>query len=138
MAQEWICSDEEETANIARNIADNLEYPCIILLEGDLGAGKTAFCRAFIRYMVNDGDLNVPSPTYTFVQTYHDEQIWHFDLYRMDNPQDIYDLGWEEALSAKLCLIEWPIRLGDLKPQTARTIIIEALPNESRRITLTP
>lgn len=138
MTQEWICTNEDETAKIAHEIASSIRFPSIILLNGDLGAGKTAFSRAFIRHLMNDLDLTVPSPTYTLVQVYDDETIWHFDLYRMNAPDEIYDLGWEEALQAKLCLIEWPDRLGSLKPKNAINITIDVLQDDVRRITLTP
>jgi len=138
MAQEWICNNEEETANAAQEIAAILPYPCIVCLTGQLGAGKTAFSRALIRHLTNEPDLSVPSPTYTLVQMYDDENIWHFDLYRLDDANDIYDLGWEEALTAKICLIEWPIRLKSLKPKKTVDISIDVLPNEARRIRINP
>lgn len=136
MTQEWICTNEEETAKAAHEIASLLTFPSIVFLNGDLGAGKTAFSRALIQRLMNDPDLIVPSPTYTLVQMYDDETIWHFDLYRMNAPEDIYDLGWEEALHAKLCLIEWPCRLGSLKPKKYTDITIDVLQDDVRRITL--
>lgn len=135
--EEWICKTEEDTARVAAEIADHhLIYPVILCLEGDLGAGKSAFSRAIIRHLLDDPEMNVPSPTYTLVQTYDDDNIWHFDLYRMEDPQDIYDIGWEEALQARLCLIEWPSRLGTLRPRQSMTIVIDVLSDESRRISL--
>lgn len=135
---EWICKTEDDTAHVAAEIADHhVHYPAIICLEGNLGAGKSAFSRAFIRHLLNDPAMNVPSPTYTLVQTYDNDNIWHFDLYRMDNPNDIYDIGWEEALQARLCLIEWPDRLGSLRPANTVTLTIDVLPDNMRRITLT-
>ncbi len=134
----WISNNEEETAIIAKQIAADLLFPCVLCLYGDLGAGKTAFSRALIRHLCVDEDINVPSPTYTFVQTYDDDAIWHFDLYRMDRPDQLYDLGWEEALAAKLCIIEWPERLGSLKPQKTVDMLIELLPDGTRAFTLKP
>lgn len=137
MQKNWTSNTENDTTNIAIEIANTLAYPSIICLYGDLGAGKTAFSRAFIRHVTNNADENVPSPTYTFVQTYDDDQIWHFDLYRLDTPDQLYDIGWEDALSSKLCLIEWPERLGHLKPQNTVDISIDLLPDGTRSITLT-
>jgi len=135
MQQEWTCHTEIETAQAAVEIATLLPTPAIVLLDGDLGAGKTAFCRALLRHKMGDDTLSVPSPTYTIVQTYGDhDEIWHFDLYRIENPDDIYDLGWEDAMQADLCLIEWPTRLGRLKPKKTVDISIEVLPDEARRI----
>ena len=136
MPQKWISHSEDETAKIAVEMIGIIQTPCVLCLEGDLGAGKTAFSRAFIRHVVGNDDEVVPSPTYTFVQTYDDDLIWHFDLYRMENPNQLYDIGWEEALSADYCLIEWPSRLGALKPKNSVDILIEALPDGSRRFSL--
>lgn len=136
MTQEWICNNEDETGKAARAIADMVQYPCVICLHGDLGAGKTSFSRAMIRHILGDADMVVPSPTYTIVQTYDDDALWHFDLYRLDDPEQLYDVGWEEALNAKLCLIEWPDRMGGLKPQKTVDITIETLQDGARRITL--
>ena len=136
MTQEWICKTEAETAKIAAKIAENLEYPTVICLYGNLGAGKTSFSRAFIRHMLKNPNETVPSPTYTFVQTYADDDIWHFDLYRLETEYQLYDIGWEEALTSKLCLIEWPERLGSMKPQNSVDITLSTLENGARRITL--
>ncbi len=136
MTQIWTCHTEDETAHCAQEIASILPLPSIICLDGDMGAGKTAFSRAFIRHILNAPNETVPSPTYTLVQTYDDDQIWHFDLYRLQSPNQLYDIGWEEALSAKLCLIEWPSRLGTLKPNNSVDISIEVLPDGARKITL--
>ncbi len=134
MKQDWICKNEEETARAAEELADNLVYPAIICLHGNMGAGKTAFSRAFIRTILDEPELVVPSPTFTFLQTYDDEAIWHFDLYRLEETNDLYELGWEEALTAKLCLIEWPERLGALKPERGINITITVLENDARHI----
>ncbi len=136
MTQEWICKTEDETAQIAARIADNTTYPAVLCLHGDLGAGKTAFCRAFIRHILQNPIETVPSPTYTLVQTYDDDQIWHFDLYRLEHAHELYDIGWEEALTSRLCLIEWPERLGHLKPQNSVDITLSTLENGARRITV--
>ncbi len=136
MTQQWISNNEAETKKIAANIARDMDYPCIICLYGDLGAGKTAFSRAFIRKVLNDSNLIIPSPTYTIVQTYDDDAIWHFDLYRLDDPDQLYDIGWEDAVVSKLCLIEWPDRLGRLKPKKTVDITIDVLQGDARRITI--
>jgi len=132
----WISHSEIETSDIAKEILDRLSKPAIICLNGDLGAGKTAFSRAFIRCLLNDEGMVVPSPTYTLVQTYDDDRIWHFDLYRMESPDQLYDIGWEEALIADYCLIEWPERLGSLKPKNTVDITIKTLPDGARAFTL--
>lgn len=134
--QEWICKNEDETVICAKEIAKSINYPSVLCLHGNLGAGKTSFSRAFIRELINNPDEIIPSPTYNIVQTYDDEQIWHFDLYRLNHPDELYDIGWEEAITSKLCLIEWPDRLGSLKPANAINITIDILENETRKIIL--
>jgi tRNA threonylcarbamoyladenosine biosynthesis protein TsaE len=108
-----------------------------ILLEGPLGAGKTAFARAFLRAAANDPALDVPSPSYTLVQSYDTPRFraHHFDLWRLEGPADLVELGWDEA-RADLVLVEWPDRLGPLRPDDALTIRLDPGPGERRRATL--
>ncbi len=89
----------------------------IIALAGDLGAGKTTFARFFIRRLGGD-DIEVPSPTFNLVLAYDTPAgtIWHFDLYRLEAPEEAYELGIEEAFADGISLIEWPDRLGSLLP----------------------
>lgn len=115
----WTCTSEAETQACAAEIAADLQPGNIILLGGDLGAGKTTFARALIRHMAGDAELHVPSPTYTLVQTYDTPRgpIWHFDLYRLKDPDEIFELGWDDALTGGILLIEWPDKLGPYKPK---------------------
>ena len=87
----------------------------ILLLEGRIGAGKSFFARSLIQ-SVQDIPEEVPSPTFTLVQTYDSQigEIWHADLYRLTSHQDTVELGLEEAFETSISLIEWPDRLGDL------------------------
>lgn len=107
----------------------------IIALKGDLGAGKTAFARAFIRAR-SSPDEEVPSPTFTLVQIYEtpDAAIWHFDLYRVTAPDEAWELGIEEAFASGISLIEWPERLGALLPGHRLEITLEfAYRSDGRR-----
>ncbi|MDD3020872.1 MAG: tRNA (adenosine(37)-N6)-threonylcarbamoyltransferase complex ATPase subunit type 1 TsaE [Alphaproteobacteria bacterium] len=106
-------ASEDDTIRIATDFARNLTRGDVVLLDGDLGAGKSVFARAVIRSLVQDSELDVPSPTFTLVQTYDSKagEIYHFDLYRLKDPEEIFELGWEEALSG-IVLVEWPERLG--------------------------
>ncbi len=108
--------DETATAALAARIATVAIPADVIALKGDLGTGKTAFARAFIRACGNQDE--VPSPTFTLVQVYDagPTEIWHFDLYRIRSPEEAWELGIEDAFIAGISLIEWPERLGRLLP----------------------
>lgn len=112
--------DEAATAALAGRVAPLLRAGDTILLEGDIGAGKTAFARALIRARLGREE-DVPSPTFTLVQTYDDPEaeIWHCDLYRLTNPDEILELGLDAAFEDGICLIEWPDRLGTAAPTGA-------------------
>ncbi len=104
--------DETATAELGRRLADASRPGDVIALEGDLGAGKTTLARALIRRLAG-ADIDVPSPTFTLIQTYDTPRlaVWHFDLYRLERPDEARELGLEEAADG-LCLVEWPDRLG--------------------------
>lgn len=118
---------EEATRAIAAEIAMILRAGDAILLSGEIGAGKSFLCRAILRHVFGE-DLEVPSPTFTLVQTYESEtaEYWHCDLYRLSQPDEAIELGLDEAFETAICLIEWPDRLGDLKPEKALSIHMSA------------
>jgi tRNA threonylcarbamoyladenosine biosynthesis protein TsaE len=109
--------DEGATATLAARLAAMARPADVIALKGELGTGKTAFARAFIRACGNQDE--VPSPTFTLVQVYDvgSTEIWHFDLYRLRTPEDSWELGIEDAFVSGISLIEWPERLGSLLPE---------------------
>ncbi len=111
----------------------------VILLDGPLGAGKSAFARAFIRAAAGDPALEVPSPTFTLVQTYGTPRfpVYHYDLWRLDGPEALAELGWSDAADG-VALVEWPDRLGPLRPQDALAVALSPVPAEeaARRVVL--
>lgn len=110
-----------------------------VLLEGPLGAGKSALARAAIR--ARTGATEVPSPTYTLVQTYDgaDAVLWHADLYRLAGPDEAVELGLDEAFETAIALVEWPDRLGSLRPPRALTATLAFdTAREGRWLTLSP
>jgi len=115
---------EADTAALAESLAPRLAPGDAILLSGPVGAGKSAFARALIRARLQDPYAEVPSPTFTLVQTYEDENgtLWHADLYRLSHPDEVVELGLLTALAEAICLIEWPDRLGPLTPASALRI----------------
>jgi tRNA threonylcarbamoyladenosine biosynthesis protein TsaE len=117
--------DETATAALAARIAAVAAPSDIIALKGDLGTGKTAFARAFIRACGNRDE--VPSPTFTLVQVYDagPMAVWHFDLYRIRAPEEAWELGIEDAFITGISLIEWPERLGPLLPDRRLELVFE-------------
>lgn len=113
-------ADELATTELATRMAPLLKIGDCILLQGAIGAGKTAFARALIRARLGRQE-DVPSPTFTLVQTYDDPKgdIWHCDLYRLTHPDEALELGLIDALDSAICLIEWPDRLGSDQPKNA-------------------
>jgi tRNA threonylcarbamoyladenosine biosynthesis protein TsaE len=108
--------DENATASLAARLAAITEAGDVIALSGEVGAGKTTFARAFIR--ARGGGEAVPSPTFTLVQIYDlpGGAVWHFDLYRLQHSEQVWELGIEDALREGISLIEWPERVTELLP----------------------
>lgn len=106
-----------ETEQIAAQLAAHVRVGDVIALQGNLGVGKSVFARAFIRGLCG-WDEEVPSPTFTLVQIYEAEigEIYHFDLYRLERPEDSFELGIDEAFGEGISLIEWPAKLGPYLP----------------------
>lgn len=129
----------EETAQFARALGDVLAQGDVVLLSGDVGAGKTHFCRSLIRSLLTTPE-DIPSPTFTLVQTYETTRgdIWHSDLYRLTSVNEVEELGLLEAFDTAICLVEWPDRLGSLTPQRALAVHLDHLTDaEARQMTLT-
>ena len=112
--------DLAATEALAARLARRLAPGRAVLLSGPLGAGKSAFARALIRAAAGDAALDVPSPSYTLVQSYATGRgtIHHFDLWRLAGPEDLAELGWDQAL-ADIVVVEWPERLGGWRPAGA-------------------
>jgi tRNA threonylcarbamoyl adenosine modification protein YjeE len=110
--------DEEATIRLMRDIAALIEPGDLITLSGDLGAGKTTFARALIRYLADDETIEVPSPTFTLVQAYDLPRftLVHADLYRLSSPAELAELGIEDVAGRGVTLIEWPDRAAGLLP----------------------
>ncbi len=142
-------ADEAATQALARRLATVAKSGEQLALKGDLGSGKTVFARAFIRTLCGD-DTEVPSPTFTLVQTYEaaqDQALFHFDLYRLEFPDEALELDIDDAFGDGISLIEWPERLGHLLPENhleialgygktdkQRTCVISATDNWAQRI----
>ncbi|WP_210163136.1 tRNA (adenosine(37)-N6)-threonylcarbamoyltransferase complex ATPase subunit type 1 TsaE [Salinarimonas rosea] len=109
---EVLLDDEQATRDMARFIADELKPGDVVTLSGGLGAGKTTLARAIVRALAGDPALEVPSPTFTLMQTYEARKapVVHADFYRLSSSDELVELGWEEATESAIALVEWPDR----------------------------
>ena len=128
--------DLAATQALAASIAGMLRPGDALLLEGPLGAGKTEFARALLRAATGNPALEVPSPTFTLVQSYPTPAgtVHHYDLWRLDGPAALAELGWDDA-RADIVLVEWPDRLGPLTPEGGLRVRLEIL-GDARRVSL--
>ncbi|MHA1539851.1 MAG: tRNA (adenosine(37)-N6)-threonylcarbamoyltransferase complex ATPase subunit type 1 TsaE [Alphaproteobacteria bacterium] len=124
---------EEALKSLAEDLAKTAQKGDVFLLEGQLGAGKTSFARAFLQARGETG--TIPSPTFPLVQIYDlpTGAVWHFDLYRLDKPEDAFELGIEEAFGSAISLIEWGARLGGNVPENATVVEITFSDDENKR-----
>ncbi|MGE4219871.1 MAG: tRNA (adenosine(37)-N6)-threonylcarbamoyltransferase complex ATPase subunit type 1 TsaE [Alphaproteobacteria bacterium] len=135
--------NEDATCAFAQVLAGHLRPGDVIGLSGPLGIGKSVLARAVVRAL-DDRAGDVPSPTFTLVQLYEVRQgpaagtpVFHFDLYRLERPDDAWELGIEEAFADGISLVEWPERLGPLLPETALSAVLSpGHGTDSRRIAL--
>ena len=131
----FLSRSPEDTSRLANMLVAHLKPGCVVLLEGDIGSGKTHFARSLIHSLLEEPE-DVPSPTFTLVQTYQapEFEIWHTDLYRLSHPDEVFELGLIDAFETAVCLVEWPDRLSDLRPATALSLVFSAGENETDRI----
>ena len=130
---------EADTMALGARLAGLARAGDAILLSGPLGAGKSTLARAFLRAASGQPELVVPSPSYTLVQAYPvsgETTAWHFDLWRLDGPESLTELGWEEARQG-IVLVEWPERLGEVTPPDALHVTLALAGETARQATLT-
>ena len=120
-----ITNSEIETKNLARDIASKMDKNTVIVLSGELGAGKTKFVEGFLSYYGLENEIS--SPTFTIVNEYKNSQItiFHFDVYRLSDIDEFYAIGGEEYFSKGICIIEWGEIIEDAIPSNAIRINIE-------------
>lgn len=130
-----ILPDEEATCRLAQDIAAAILPGDLIALDGDLGAGKTAFCRALIHNLAGDDELEVPSPTFALLQPYALRiPVQHFDLYRLADPEELEEIGFFDELDTALTLIEWPSRAGELLPDSHMVLSMDIQDGDARLV----
>ena len=129
--------DEAATERLGASLAGRLKPRDVVALQGGLGVGKTTLARAILRAASGDPALIVPSPTFTLVEVYDTPVgvFWHFDLYRLEEPEQVFELGWEEARADGVALVEWAERLRTLLPRERLTVTL-AMEGDGRRADL--
>ena len=117
--------NSEETMNFAFNLASKLNVGDVVVLSGELGAGKTKFTEGFLKYFGLDNEIS--SPTFSIVNEYKkdDLNIYHFDVYRLEDVDEFYAIGGEEYFSSGICIIEWGEIIEDALPQNCIRINFE-------------
>ena len=124
----------KETEALAKKIASLCKAGDVIFLEGTLGAGKTTFSQFFIKHLT--GEKDIVSPTFNLVKVYDNNNlpIYHFDLYRLNNQDELYEIGIEDALEYGVSLIEWPDLARDFVENNYLDIKISHGTNENERV----
>lgn len=136
--EQWL-PDDAATAEFGASLARTLRGGDIVVLEGDLGAGKTALARAVIRSLAGDPALDVPSPTFALVQPYETDRgpVLHADLYRLGDPREVDELGLLDNPDA-IVLVEWADRAPDLVAAASVRVALAIPPGGAGRlVTLT-
>lgn len=136
--REFYLDDIAASRRLAGQFSTLLNVGDIITFEGNLGAGKTEFCRAIIHALGFNED--VPSPTFSLLQTYEppldDEEapaVWHLDLYRLERPEDVFELGVEDGFDTAITMIEWPDRMGRYLPDEHLKVSLSMTKKEGAR-----
>lgn len=130
--------DQSATEALAVRLAELAQAGDVLALHGEMGLGKSVFARAFLRALAQDPALDVPSPTFSLVQTYDTSKgaVAHFDLWRLDGPDSLFELGWDE-LQDGILLVEWPERAeGELPDHALHLTLTPGVEEEARIVTI--
>lgn len=131
----FIAKNEEDTKEFARKLASKLKPKDVVVLTGELGSGKTKFVEGFLSYYGLENEIS--SPTFTIVNEYNkdDINIYHFDVYRLEDSSEFYEIGGEEYFESGICLIEWGELIEDALPKDYIHIVFDKDDdNENMRI----
>ncbi len=137
LVTKFTCKNEAEMLVLGGRMGAWLNSRDIVAMTGDLGAGKTTLVRGLIQAQMPNEE--VPSPTYTLVQTYDlpHYELWHCDLYRLKHPDEAFELGLIDAFEEAVCVLEWPDKIGQHLPDTALNVHI-AFAGDGREVTFGP
>ena len=143
MQENFIVNSLQETQKLAKELSKVIQCGDCILLYGDIGAGKTTFTKFLLEYL--GVKSVVSSPTFTLLNEYNGVYpVYHFDMYRISSPEELYELGFEDYINSKnsnfvktgLTLIEWPENVKEILPKNCKEIILEKLGENKRKFTL--
>ncbi len=130
---EYLSKDAKQTEDIAQEYAKSLKNGDVVVLSGDLGAGKTAFTKGVAKFFGLDG---VTSPTYAYLNVYGGK-LYHYDCYRLSCGEDAERLGLTDYFGGdNICLIEWAENIEDVLPDNVKTVRIEKISENERKIIL--
>lgn len=130
-----VSGGESQTLELGKKLGRLLQRPALILLQGDLGAGKTVFARGVARGLGVDPEIPITSPTFTLMNHYHARlDLYHFDLYRLSDPDELIELGFDDyAYGSGVALVEWPEKLHN--PETPGLWVdLQRIDDERRKI----
>jgi len=134
----FITNSEEETIELGRRIASELPQRAVVLLMGNLGAGKTTLAKGIVSALTTTPPEEISSPTFTLIHEYGDARVYHIDLYRLDTIQEVATLGLDEIFDRDaVVLLEWGERFPDILPVNRFEIHLAALAPDSRQIEIT-
>ena len=130
-----LSQSEAQTLDLGNRLGRLLQQPALILLQGDLGAGKSVLARGIARGLGVDAQTPITSPTFTLMNHYPARlDLFHFDLYRLSDPDELLELGFDEFAHGRgVALVEWPERLGS-QPGTGILVLLQRLDEEQRRL----
>ena len=126
---------KEETYNFALELGEKVKVPCLICLDGDLGAGKTVFAKGLAKGLGVEDDI--VSPTFVLFNVYEKGRFpfYHFDVYRIEEPEEMYEIGYEEYFYGEgVCIVEWADIVEEIIPEDAKVIFIEYGKDEGERL----
>lgn len=131
---EIITNSYEETIEVAKNYAKTLSNGDVIILDGEMGAGKTVFAKGVALALGIEDEIT--SPTYAYMNDYYGK-LYHYDCYRLSSGEDAEALGLTDYFYLDgICLVEWAVNIKDVIPKTAKRVKIEKINQTTRKITL--
>jgi tRNA threonylcarbamoyladenosine biosynthesis protein TsaE len=135
--REYQTATEEETIALGEQLAREFSSGDVVLLIGNLGAGKTTLAKGIVRGLTGTSTDEVSSPTFTLIHEYGEQpKVYHIDLYRLDTPAEVAALGLDDLFESGICLIEWGERFREMMPERRVEIHITPTPSDTRGISL--